>query len=82
VDVIVGTTGGVDCHFMFDSGDSSLVGLEMYPAADTDPCEVYFSDYRESEGRFVPHRIEVHYGDNLFAIMTITKVELKKEADK
>jgi len=82
VDVVVGTTGGVDCHFMFDTSDGSLVALEMYPEVDTEPCEVYFSDYRESEGRFVPHRLEVHYGDNLFAIMNITKVELKKEAEQ
>jgi serine protease Do len=82
VDVIVGTTEGVDCHFMFDTVDGSLIAIEMYPAVDTDPCEVYFSDYRESEGRFFPHRLEIHYGDNLFAIMTITKVDLKKESEK
>jgi S1-C subfamily serine protease len=82
VEVIVGTAGGVDCHFMFDTVDESLVALEMYPAFDTDPCEVYFSDYRESEGRFFPRRLEVHYGDNLFAIMTITKADLKKESEK
>ncbi len=81
VDVLIGTTGGVDCHFLFDTGDGSLVGMEMYPAADTDPCEVYFGDYRESEGRFIPRRIEVHYGDNLFAIMTVTKMELKKDKE-
>ncbi len=80
VDVVVGTTGGVECHFMFDTSDGSLVALEMYPEMDVDPCEVYFSDYRESEGRFFPRRLEIHYGDNLFAIMNITKVELKKEA--
>jgi S1-C subfamily serine protease len=81
VDVLIGTTGGVDCHFLFDTADGSLVGMEMYPSADTDPCEVYFGDYRESEGRFMPHRIEVHNGDNLFAIMTVNKMELEKEKE-
>ena len=81
VDLIIGTTDGVDCHFMFDTVDGSLVALEMYPQDDADPCEVYFS-YHESEGRFIPQRIEVHYGDNLFAVMSVTKFDLKKEADK
>ncbi len=82
VDVIDGTSAGVDCNFMFDSVDGSLVAIEMVPAVDSDPCEVYFSDYREVEGRFVPGRLEVHYGDNLFGILAIKKHEFKTETDK
>jgi hypothetical protein len=82
VDVLRGTTGGIDCDFLFDSADGTLVGLEMYSATDADPCEVYFSDYREMEGRFVPQRFEVHYGDNLFGILMVKKFEFKKGAGK
>ena len=82
VDVLVGTTGGVDCDFMFDSADGTLVGLEMFPEDDADPCEVYFSDYREVEGRFMPQRIEVHYGDNLFGILTSRSSSSKRGAGK
>ena len=38
--------------------------LEMTPEEDTDPCELYFSDYREVEGRMLPGRIEVRHGDD------------------
>ncbi len=82
VDVLRGTTGGIDCDFLFDSVDGTLVGLEMYSAVDADPCEVYFGDYRESEGRFVPHRFEVHYGDNLFGILMVKKYEFNKGVGK
>ena len=54
VDVVRGTTGGVDCQFMFDPADGTLLALEMYPQADADPCEVYFSDYRETEAVSCP----------------------------
>ncbi len=83
VDVLLGTTGGVDCKFMFDSSDGSLVAIEMYPQTDSDPCEVYFSDYRESEGHFLPYRFEVRYGDAVFNIFNVTKYDLlQKEHSK
>ena len=78
VDVLIGTAGGVDCQFMFDPADGTLLALEMFPQADADPCEVYFGDYRESEGHFLPYRLEVRYGDNLFAVFNVAKYELKK----
>jgi len=78
IDVLVGTTGGVDCQFMLDPNDGTLLALEMYPQTDADPCEVYFGDYRESEGHFLPYRLEVHYGDNLFAVFNVGKYDLKK----
>jgi S1-C subfamily serine protease len=82
VDVVRGTTGGVDCDFMFDPTEGTLLALEMYPKADADPCEVYFSDYREMDGRFLPYRIEVRNGDNLFGVFTIAKYDLQKGAPK
>ena len=82
VDVVRGTTGGVDCDFMFDPTDGTLLALEMYPKVDTDPCEVYFSDYREMDGRFLPYRMEVRNGDNLFGVFTIAKYDLQKGGPK
>jgi len=82
VDVLLGTTGGVDCQFMFDSADGTLLALEMYPQTDSDPCEVYFSDYRETDGHFLPYRFEVRYGDNVFNLFNVTKYDLQKGAGK
>ena len=78
VDVVHGITGGVDCDFMFDPNDGTLLALEMFPNGEADPCEVYFSDYREADGRFLPYRMEVRNGDNLFGVFTVAKYDLQK----
>jgi len=82
VDVLYGISGGVECQFMFDSSDGTLLALEMYPQTDSDPCEVYFGDYRESDGHFLPYRFEVRYGDNAFNLFTVTKYDLQKGTAK
>ncbi|HEX3999584.1 MAG TPA: trypsin-like peptidase domain-containing protein [Pirellulales bacterium] len=82
VDVLFATTGGVDCQFMFDATDGTLLAMEMYPQTDSDPCEVYFSDYRESNGHFLPYRFEVRYGDNVFNLFNVTKYDLQKGTGK
>ncbi len=63
VDVLVGGHGDVECNFQFDPDSGHLVAMELIPEEDTDPCELYFSEYREVEGRMLPGRIEVHHGD-------------------
>jgi hypothetical protein len=50
----------------------------MFPDEDTDPCEVYFSGYRNVGGRSWPGRIEVRYGDELFAVFQVMDVRAEK----
>lgn len=71
VDVLVGIHGGVECRFYFDPDDSTLAAIEMFPADNTDPCEIYFSDYREVEGRQLPGRMEVRFGDEPFTALQL-----------
>lgn len=66
-DALVGLYGGVECHFLFDPKSGRLLALEMFPAENTDPCEVRFLDYRPSAGAERPHQIEVRHGDLVFA---------------
>ncbi len=49
-----------------------------FPDEQSDPCEVYFSDYREMEGRIWPGQMEVRYGDELFAVLKINEVRVEK----
>jgi S1-C subfamily serine protease len=65
-DVLVGSYGGVECRFHFDPQQGELILLETWPEEDTDPCEVYFDDYREVQGCMLPHRIEVRVGERLY----------------
>ena len=78
VDVLVSIDSGVESRFMFDPADGRLLAIEMFAEEDVDPCEVYFLDYREQEGRFVPRRLEVRYGDGLFGMFSLARVNLRK----
>lgn len=78
VDVLVSIDAGVESRFMFDPADGRLLAMEMFAEEGVDPCEVYFHDYRQREGRFVPGRLEVRYGDGLFGIFNLARVDLQK----
>jgi len=76
-DVLVAFHGGVECRFSFDPKTGLLLGLEMFPHENADPCEVYFADYHEVAGRALPQRIEVRYGDVSFASFRIEQFSLE-----
>ena len=75
LDVLVGLHGGVECRYYFDTKTGLLAGLEMYPEENADPCEVYFSEYGDVAGRQFPHRIEVRFGNETFAVFRVEAVE-------
>jgi serine protease Do len=74
-DVLVGTSGGVETRFMVDPGDGALREVEMWPDDDTDPCELYFADYHELDGRMLPGRLEVHFGDGIYQVFTCKRFQ-------
>jgi len=82
VDVLIGTTGGVDVWFYFNPADGSLLALEMYSDDRSDPCEVYFHDYKEVEGRQLPHRIEVKASGNTYGSFAFNKIKLETADEK
>jgi S1-C subfamily serine protease len=77
VDVLVGSHKGT-CRFYFDPAEGHLLYIEWFPDEQSDPCEVYFSDYREVEGRVWPCQIEVRYGDDPYAVFKIKEFGLEK----
>jgi S1-C subfamily serine protease len=76
--------GSVNCKWYFSRKDGTLLGFETYLAReaedleDRDPCEVYFYDYRDVDGRKLPHRIEVRHRDKLYAVLKVTGYTLGK----
>ena len=50
-DCLVAIHGGVETRFYFDPTNGDLVGIEMQASDDEDPCEIYFNDIREVDGR-------------------------------
>ncbi|MDB5312300.1 MAG: mucD 4 [Gemmataceae bacterium] len=77
-DVIRTKHGSVTCKWYFAKTDQKLLGLETFISKDTDPCELYLSDYKDAgNGRVLPHRIEARYGDKRYAVLTVSKYTLK-----
>lgn len=76
--------GSVDCKWFFSQKDGTLLGFETYIAKDSeilderDPCEVYFYDYKDVDGKKLPHKMVVHYRDKKYATLTVTKYTLEK----
>jgi serine protease Do len=78
VDVLAGTHKGVECRFYFDPGDGNLLAIELFADESMDPCEVYFSDYREIDGRYAPGRVTVRFGDGPFAAFRFDEFRVEK----
>jgi S1-C subfamily serine protease len=61
---------GVPAKWYFDK-DARLLGFELTTDREEDPCEVYFSDYRKVDGRSLPYKVEVRYGDKQYALLEV-----------
>lgn len=76
---------GVEGRWFFALGDDAdgrwkkgqLIGFEVAPDKDDDPCEVCLSHYKEFDGRQLPSRFFVRKGDKRYADFTLTGVTLK-----
>ena len=75
-DVLRTEHAAVSCKWYFMKTDHTLVGCEAHVTKDDDPCELYFSEYRPVDGRLLPHRIDVRYGDKKYGHLVITKYTL------
>ena len=82
VDVLVGVHKDVECRFLFDPAGGHLLAIEFFPDEDVDPCEVYFHEYHQVDGRFLPGRIEVRIGDDPFATFDLQEFQFEKTAEK
>jgi len=75
-DCLVGIHGGVETRFFFDPDSGDLIGIEMQSAEDEDPCEIYFADIREIDGRRLPLQWTIRRGDEVFAELKIKSYEM------
>ncbi len=64
-------------QWYFARTDQKLLGFELRLNENEDPCEVYLSDYRAVDGRQLPHRLQVLYGDGHYGTFQFTKFTLK-----
>lgn len=72
VDCLVGFHAGVEFRLLIAPQDGELVGLEMFPADDIDPCTIHFTEYAEISGIRLPTRWLVRHAGKEFADLHIT----------
>jgi serine protease Do len=68
---------GVNTKFYFSPKDQSLLGFEASVDRDEDPCEVYLSEYKDVDGRKLPGRIVVRYGDKPYADLKVDTYKME-----
>ena len=76
-DVLKTEYGAVAAKWYFAKTDRKLLGFELWLENTTDPCEVYFSNYKAVDGRQLPHRIEVRHGEERFGVINVKSYKLK-----
>ncbi len=81
-EVLAAVYKGAECHFLFDPVEGHLLGLEMFPQEDVDPCEVYFSGFHQVDGRFLPARMEVRFGGDLYGVFQLNQFKFDKNAEE
>ena len=64
--------------WFFARTDQKLMAFELRVNENEDPCEVYLSDYRSVDGRLLPHRLQVQYGDGHYGTFNLTRFDLQK----
>ena len=79
--VILTKHGSTICKWYFSQKDHTLLGFETYidkdakETEDRDPCEVYLYDYKDVNGRKLPHKMEVRFRDKRYATLTVAKFD-------
>jgi len=81
-DVLVGAYRDIECRFLFDPAEGHLLAMEMLPEEDSDPCELYFSDFQEVEGRIFPGRIEVRHADIVYQVIHCKQFKFAPAGEK
>jgi len=74
-DCLVTTTAGVETRYYFDGDTGHCTGLELRIADDEDPCEIYFDDFRQVDGRSLPFHWTLRHGDEVFADLKVTSYD-------
>ncbi len=64
--------------WFFSRTDQQLLGFELRLTENEDPCEVYLSEYRLVEGRSLPQRMQVRYGDGNYGTFSFTTFNFQK----
>ncbi|MSR54973.1 MAG: trypsin-like serine protease [Gemmataceae bacterium] len=57
--------------------EGTLIAGEVYVDRQSDPCELYFADFKDVGGKLLPHRMEARNGDKRYAIFNLKVHQMK-----
>jgi S1-C subfamily serine protease len=77
-EVLLTEQGAFSAKWFFSRKDGRLIGLEVRVSENEDPCEVYFADYRQKNGRSLPYHIQVRYGDGHYGTINVSNYAMEK----
>jgi serine protease Do len=78
-EVIRTKKGQFEGKWFFDPKDAALIGCESWFAKEEDPCEMYFSDFKDVSGVKLPHKVAVRWGEKGYAVLTVKNYTLGKK---
>lgn len=78
-DVLKTKKGQFESKWYFRQSDRQLIGCEALFTKDEDPCELYFSDYKDIGGVKLPQKIICRFSDKTFATITARTYTLSKK---
>jgi len=74
LDCLVGIYAGIETRFLFTPGTGDLVGIEVFPDENHDPCLLRFSDFAEVQGETLAKRWQVFHAGSLYADFKINEI--------
>ncbi|UUO08969.1 trypsin-like peptidase domain-containing protein [Blastopirellula sp. J2-11] len=81
-DVLIGLYDAIETRFYFAPQTGDLIAMEMFPEADSDPCELRFQEYDDFEGVRLPTKIIIRRGDQIYNILHGLKWTLSSSEPK
>jgi len=70
-DVIRAKHASLESKWYYTPGDHRLIACEAVTASEELPCELFFGEYKKTDGRELPHRIEVRIGEKKYAVIVV-----------
>jgi serine protease Do len=77
-EVLITEEADVVTKWFFSQKDQTLLGFEVWVESQEDPCEVFLYDYKKVDGRNLPHRMEIRFGNERFGTLLVNDYKMAK----
>ncbi|MEZ6142767.1 MAG: hypothetical protein R3B84_19570 [Zavarzinella sp.] len=57
--------------------EGALIAMELFVDPKADPCELYFHEFKDFNGKTLPSKIDVRHAEKRFALITLNNYVTK-----